>query len=510
MPITQETILTIDCGTQSIRALLFNRQGELLAKSQLPLGPYSEPQKGWVEQPAEYFWQKLCEVCQTLWASSPLPKNTLQAVALTTQRATLIHLDKDDNPLRPSILWLDRRRSEKVPSLPFFWRSLFKLVGAHQKIHSLQQEAEVNWVWAHQPDVLEKTDKCCLLSSYLIYQMTGDYTDSSASQVGFLPFDYQKQAWANLKDWRWKALAVEPHMLPVLKPPGSLLGTLTECASQATGIPRGLPVIAAGSDKACEVIGSGCMTSHQGAISFGTTVTLNIPSERYREPFRFAPAYPAILPEHYTLEYQIYRGFWLVHWFCEQFSVYGKEGEAPEAILEKEIANIPPGNEGLLLQPYWTPGLWFPPQEARGTLIGFSDVHKRGHIYKAILEGLVYALREGKEFLEKRTGVPLKEVRVSGGGSQSTILNQITADILGLPVIIPETFETAGLGAAIASAIGIEWYSTFQEAGESMVRIKEAKTPHLKARATYENAYRQIYKKLYPAVKPLYQRIAKT
>ncbi|UUZ53606.1 hypothetical protein LP419_33585 [Massilia sp. H-1] len=117
---------------------------------------------------------------------------------------------------------------------------------------------------------------------------------------------------------------------------------------------------------------------------------------------------------------------------------------------------------GLMLQPYWTPGIKVPGPEAKGAIIGFGDVHTRAHVYRAILEGLAYALREGKERIEKRSGVAITELRVSGGGSQSDAAMQLTADIFGLPTARPHIYETSGLGAAIDAAVGLGLYPDFQ------------------------------------------------
>ena len=124
----------------------------------------------------------------------------------------------------------------------------------------------------------------------------------------------------------------------------------------------------------------------------------------------------------------------------------------------------PPGSMGLILQPYWSPGVRVPGPEAKGAVIGWGDVHTRAHLYRAILEGLAYALREGAERTVKRTKVPITELRVSGGGSQSPAAVQLTADVFGLPASRPHTHETSGLGAAIDAAVGLGLHPSFEAA----------------------------------------------
>jgi len=160
-----------------------------------------------------------------------------------------------------------------------------------------------------------------------------------------------------------------------------------------------------------------------------------------------------------------------------------------------------------MLQPYWSPGL--KNLEAKGAIIGFGDVHTRAHIYRAILEGLAYALREGRDSLEKKQRKKITQLIVSGGGSQSDAALQLTADIFNLPVHRPHTFETSGLGAAINVAVGCGYYSTYNEAIKQMTRIEGSFLPEPESVLLYEALYQNVYKKMYKQLKPIYQQIKK-
>ena len=265
----------------------------------------------------------------------------------------------------------------------------------------------MNWAAKHQPDIWAKTDKYLLLSGFLNYRLCGRHVDSTGSQVAYLPFDYKRHKWAGARDWKWEALRVRPDMLPELVEPGTVIGSITAAASVATGIPEGTPLVAAAADKACEVIGSGGLAPHIGCLSYGTTATINTTTSKYVEVTPFIPPYPAAIPRAYNTEVQIFRGYWMVNWFKEQFGhleqMAGAElGMAPEAMFDRLVNAVPPGSMGLMLQPYWSPGIRVPGPEAKGAMIGFGDVHTRAHMYRAILEGLAYALREGKERIERR------------------------------------------------------------------------------------------------------------
>ncbi|GAB3538234.1 FGGY-family carbohydrate kinase [Noviherbaspirillum agri] len=509
---SNEYLLAIDNGTQSIRAILFDLQGHIVAKSQVHLEAYFSEQPGWAEHHAEDYWQALCTACQRLWAQSEIPKSAVKGVAVTTQRGTVINLDKHGKPLRPAIVWLDQRRTTEVPPIGPLWRAAFKLARVENTINFFRGEAEANWIKAHQPEIWDMTDKYLLLSGYLNYRLCGSFIDSVGSQVAYLPFDYKRLKWAGAHDWKWQALAVRRDMLPELVPPGTVIGKITGAAAADTGILPGTPLIAAAADKACEVIGAGCLEQNIGCLSYGTTATINTTSRKYLEVTPFIPPYPAAVPNAYSTEVQIFRGYWMVNWFKEQFghqekSMAAEQGVAPEDLFDNLVNAVPPGAMGLMLQPYWTPGIKQPGPEAKGAVIGFGDVHNRAHLYRAILEGLAYALREGKERIEKRSGVPITSLRVSGGGSQSDAAMQLTADIFGLPTARPHVYETSGLGAAINAAVGLRLHPDFGTAIGAMTRIGRVFEPQAHHKQTYDALYHRVYKKMYSRLQPLYQQI---
>jgi len=506
-------LLSIDNGTQSVRALLFDLDGNLAAKSQVFLEAYFSDHPGWAEHDAEGYWQAVCEACRQLWAQTDIPRSAIKGVAVTTQRGTVVNVDKDGQALRPAITWLDQRRVEDVPKLPFWWSAAFKLAGVESTINYFQREAEVNWISQRQPEIWARTHKVLLLSGFLTLRLCDKYVDSIGSQVAYLPFDYKKHKWAAASDWKWSALTIRPDMLPELVAPGTVIGAITAAAAEATGIPAGTPLVAAAADKACEVIGSGASEPHIGCLSYGTTATINTTSRKYVEATPFLPPYPAAVPGAYSTEVQIFRGYWMVNWFKEQFGhleqhAASANGLPPEALFDQLVNQVPPGSMGLMLQPYWSPGIRVPGPEAKGAMIGFGDVHTRAHMYRAILEGLAYALREGRERIERRSGVKVTELRVAGGGSQSDAAMQLTADIFGLPAARAHVYETSGLGAAIAIAAGLGLHKDFDTATRAMTRPGRVFQPIAANQEIYDRLYRRVYLKMYKRLQPMYAEIA--
>ena len=511
---SDDLILTIDNGTQSIRALIFDLQGRLVAKNKVEIEPYFSEKPGWAEQHADYFWQMVSKACQELWLQEAVVQNKLKqkivAFSVTTQRNSVVNLNEQGEPLRPMILWLDQRLADQPKKVPWYWRVLFRIAGQTNVINYFQRKAQANWVLEKQPEVWRDTKKFLLLSGYLTYQFTGKYIDSVANIVGYLPLDYKKQQWAPASDWRWHAMPITKDMLPTLVKPGDKIGEITEAAAQATGIRAGTPMIAAASDKACEVLGSGCFEPTTASLSYGTTATINVNTSRYVEPQPFIPPYPSAIPGYYNSEVMIFRGFWMVSWFKQQFGLSevleaNKQGMPAEALFDELVNQVPPGSMGLMLQPYWSPGI--KNLEAKGAVIGFGDVHTRAHLYRSILEGLCYALREGKERLEKRQRKKITGLIVSGGGSQSKAAMQLTADIFNLPAHRPHTFETSGLGAAINVAVGLGYFKDYESAAKAMTHISETYLPNPEHVDLYDNLYRRVYKKMYQKLKKIYQEI---
>lgn len=516
----RDLLLALDNGTQSVRALLFDAQGKRIARSAVALH-YQRADARSCELAPEQFWQAACTALQQLWSQQPDARARVAALAVTTQRATVIALDDQDQPVHPAIIWMDQRRAQHAPSLGPLWESVFALLGARDIVRGFQRDCEAQWLREQRPQAYARIRRYGLLSAYLNWQLTGDWVDASASQVGYLPFDFRRQQWAAqgwrsgglpLDAWKWRACPIAPEWLPRLAPANSVLGQVSARAAAQTGLPAGLPVIAAGADKACEVLGSGCLTPEHACLSYGTTATVNVSGRRYLEPARLLPPYPAAAPGHYTAEFQIYRGYWLVSWFKEQFGFPEQDrarelGGVPEQFFDQLALSVPPGADGLVLQPYWSPGVRDPGPEARGAVIGWHDGHTRAHLYRAILEGIAYGLRQGLEGMERRAGLRVPVLRVSGGGARSDAALQLTADIFNRPAERPEETETSGLGAAICAAVGLGWHDSSASAIRAMCRTGRVFTPEPATAARYEHLYRQVYLPLYRRLKPLYRAL---
>jgi sugar (pentulose or hexulose) kinase len=508
---SEPLILVFDLGTQSARALLVNARGEIVQKAQKVFDPpYYSRQPGWAEQQPELYWQSLCETSRALQEKAGPCWQDAVAVTCSTIRDTCLCLDKNYHPLRDAILWLDDRKAENLLPLAPLAGLLFSLAGVGDVVALQRRISHCNWIAAHEKEIWEQTEKLVFLSTWLNWRFCGNLADSTASVIGHFPYDYKKRAWLKAGDIRRAIWEVDDDKLFNLVEPGAILGTITTQAAEQTGIPAGLPFIASGSDKGCETLGLSCLSEDKAALSFGTTATVQIASKRYLEPLPFMPAYPALAPGYYNPEIEIYRGYWLLSWFKREFAAKevaeaARLGLSAEKLLDDRLKEIPPGCEGLVMQPYFTPGIGMP--FAKGAVIGFSDVHTRIHLYRAIIEGINFALMEGLRGMEKRGNLQVKRLYVAGGGSQSAEVCRITASQFGLPVYRTQTHEVTAVGAALAAFVAKGIFASYNEGITAMVHIKDEFLPDAKAHAVYEELYGEIFEKIFDRLSPLYEKI---
>lgn len=506
-------VLALDFGTQSVRTSLVNKKGEIVALIKKPYEqPYFSKEKGYAEQDPYLYWNYAVECLQKLTKENQEILKDIIGATITTFRDSSVQLDKDNKPLRPCILWLDQRMADAKERLPLFSRFAFSLVGMKNTVELNRRRTVAHWLKENEISTWNKTKKYVNISTFLTYLFTGSLIDSVSNCTGHYPVNFKKRTWYHDRALKGSIFGIPSRMLCTIKQPGEILGTIKDDVAELCGLPKGIILYATGSDKACETIGLGALDKHTAAISYGTACSIEISNQKYHEPERFLPAYPAAVPGWYNMDVQIYRGYWMLTWFSKQFaSELIDEAKiqrmAVEEILNSSLSLIPPGSDGLVLQPYWGPGLSRP--LAKGAIIGFSDIHTRNHLYRAIIEGIAYALREGMESIQKSQHAKVHKIMISGGGSQSDAICQITADIFGLPVSRVQTYETSTLGAAIATFVAAKEFNSVEEATKAMVHQGATFEPNEVAHQKYEYLYKKVYLNMFPQLKDIYKDIKK-
>ena len=505
----KEFVIGLDSGTQSVRAIVYDRAGNELAIAQAPHEPYFSLKPGWAEQKPDDYWKKLCEVTKKVMKSRKFDPKKLAGVGITTQRGAVIPVDKEGKPLRNSIIYLDQRYTENPPPVDTKVKLLFSVLGKSDVIDLVQRNSKFTWIYSYEPEIYRKTHKFCVISTWFVKKLTGEFRDSASMFVAYWPLEHKKFNWYGIEGIL-DLFNVRREHLPELYKPNEVLGYITRKASRETGLPEGLPVIVGAGDKQSESLGAGAITPDIGTISFGTASTMGIATKKYIEDgkVRFLTWCSAI-PDAWILECFIYRGFWMARWFINQMgqreaAEAQKRKITPEAVLDEIIRDIPPGSQGLMMQPFWTPAPSL--KYSKGSLIGFASGHTRAHIYRAILEGIGFELRRLGEIVQKKTKVPLKELRVGGGGSKSDVAVQIAADIFNLPTKRMRSYETCALGAAIDAAVATGMFGSFEEAVSAMVATGQEFQPIAENHRMYNDLFNDVYLKTVDALMPLYKR----
>ncbi|MGB4984770.1 MAG: FGGY-family carbohydrate kinase [Erysipelotrichaceae bacterium] len=507
----EHIVLVFDVGTQSSRACLINNYGQILGKSKLIHEPaYISNHVDYAEINPDYYYEKICEASRNLKNEYPELFAKIEAVSITTIRDTLVCVDNEGKPLRDAILWLDKRKTDGEPNLNIPSKLILKGVSMEKTAKEQYKKAHCNWIRENQPEIWKKTHKCLLISGYLIYKLTNNFTDAVPSMVGRIPMDAKTRTWMKKSGLTYPVFPVEKEKQYPLVEAGETLGYITQQMSLDSYLPQGLKVIASGSDKACEVIGMGCVDSDNIAIGLGTTATISFTNYKYVEPEQFIPPYPSIIKGAYNPEIEIFRGYWLVSWFKKEFALKEiseslNSNKSIEDLLNERLKEIPAGCDGLLFQPYFTPNITMP--NAHGAVIGFSDVHTRIHIYRSIIEGINFALIDGFHILQKRCKKQFKKIYIGGGASQSDEICQITADMFGLPVYRTESFEATAIGCAVATFVGLGIFPNYKEAVDKMVTTRDCFQPNFEEHNIYHHLYHDVYKNIFKKLAPLYNNL---
>lgn len=481
-------ILTFDIGTQSIRAALVEKDGSFaaLSKNQYTK-PFFSPEPFSAEQTPDFYFEALCNISKKLLSENENLINRIIAVGITTVRDTVVCLDKSFSPLRNIILWTDKRSACFKKPFGQLRKLLFSAVGMYETAKMQYINSPCNWLKQNEPQVWNKTEKFVYLSAFLNLKLTGNLLDSPANCIGHMPFNYKKGEWDKGFSLTKPIYDIPYDKLCELTNSGEKIGNITKQASFLTHIPEGLPLFAPGSDKACETVGVGAVKKGLACVSLGTTASIQITSKKYISPKTFIPAFPAAVKELYNTEIQIYSGFRLITLFME---IFGSSDNSDASFDEFNRASkkISAGSQGLFVYPYWTADIIKP--KAKGAIIGITDEHTPFHLYKAIIEGILFELYSGLLRLEKRSSTKIEKIYISGGGAKSDTICQICADIFNKPVVKIQTSEASSLGAAMSVFVAMKEFSDIDEAIKSMSHEKQLFYPNTRQSEEYKKIFR--------------------
>ena len=493
-----DLVLALDSGSQSSRALLFDRDGAVVAEASAKHEPMRYPQEGAVEQDPIDIRRCLFDSiarCLASWGGDP---GRIAAASLTTQRGVYLALDTDGAPLRDAISWLDRRTADVAAQSSLPLRMLLRVLGADAIIPRLMARSMPRQWRARDPALLSELRWVAPLEAWLHFELCGRMALSPGGLAGVLPVDVKKRRWAG-GGLLYALLGYRREWLPEVVEAGEKIGEVSAAAAEATGLPVGLPLFSCGGDKQSEALGIGVRRGCRdlAVVSLGTASSVAIASQvpRVSSSYRWLTI-AAVEDDAWQLEYMVFRGFWTVRWFARELAgdlaaQAERDGVEVEALLEREAMDTPPGAEGLVIWPRWSPSLQEPAET--GVVVGLREVHRRGHMYRALLEGIAMDLRRGAELLERASGDRIAEFRVGGGGSRSDLAVQILADVLGRPVRRPVSVELSARGAAIVAAVGAGLHASMDTAVAAMVPTSPLIEPDPLRVAVYDRLYKEVF-----------------
>lgn len=485
-----KTFLAIDVGTSSTKLSLFDEQGRFITAYGTAYS-VDYPRPEWGEQDPEAWWRAVRELGPRIMAANE--GHSLAGISVSGQTPGCAPVDEEGLPLRPAILWLDRRAGAQVG-----W--LREQVGeeacrAAGKNRLDSYFGGVKWLWFRQsePRLFERTWKLLQANGFVIYRLTGQ-TVIDPAQAGLCSPCFNLA----LGDWDepiCRAMGLYLPRLPEVRPAWSVAGAVTAAAARQTGLPEGTPVVCGGADFACAALGTGVLASGggplNGAMMLGTAGNLLFPGAQSDDP-------RLLHTIHLTGDPLPFGGVMAggnLSWFA---TLMGDEGKASFfQQLDQEAAQVPPGCEGLIFLPYlmgertpiWDPG-------ARGAYVGLSSRHTRAHLYRAILEGVAFAFRQIRDIVGASS---LGAITAIDGGARSPLWRSILASALGAPLRQGGERSGTALGSAFLAALGTGAVPSF-EAIHDWVEVAGETSPDPSAGRVYDRIY-PVYEGLYAKLK---------
>ncbi len=491
-------LIGYDLGTTAIKVSLFDDQGNLLAKSTQEY-ELSTPSPRAVEQEVSVYWNSFKQGLKEVLDKSNVPPKDINCMGVSAQGETLIAIDKDGEPLRPAIVWLDSRAEKEAEILArtFKNENICKRTGQVEMVPTWPA-AKILWLKMHEPEVFKKTFKFLLIEDYFIYRLTGSFVSEGSLLCSTAYWDIRKKRWwGEMLDF----LGVDEARLPEIREPGELIGPIKKEVASELGLSANTLVTTGGLDQACGAIGVGNIKP--GIISENIGAALAIcatVNEPFVDPSGRMPCHYHALPDTY-MAHTFTTGGMVLRWFRDKFcqeekSVAERIEEDSYDILTAEAGKISPGAEGLICLPHLQ-GAMAPEvnPKAKGVLYGFTLRHGKAHVIRAIMESLAAAIRRNIDALED-LGIKVREIRSLGGGAKSQLWSQIKADLTERPLVTTEQEDASCLGAAMLAGRATGIWSNVEEAVRKAVRLKDRFTPREENRQAYRKLY-QMYVKLY-------------
>ena len=487
-------VLGIDLGTSSLKGLLMNKSGEVVAFAGYDY-PLLHPKKGYSEQNPEE-WVKACEnVFKALSEKVGDFKAELEGIAISGQMHGLVTLDEEENVVRPAILWNDTRTTKQCTEVMEGFGDRLITITKNKALEGFTLP-KILWIQEEERELWAKVAHIMLPKDYLIFRLTGEFATDYSDAAGTLLLDVAAKKWS---DEILAKYNIDGKILPKLYNSIDCVGKIKAEYQKDFGFEKAVKVMGGGADNACAAVGSGIVSNGIGMVSIGTSgVFLSYEDEAHSNYSGCLHLFNHGIPDaYYSMGVTLAAGHSL-NWFKETFA----PKESFEELLS-DIDKIPAGSDGLLFAPYIvgerTP---YADSKVRGSFTRIDTTHTRAHFARAVLEGITFSLRDSMELMSELTAKKFDKILSVGGGSKNKDWLQMQADIFDTEIITLSTEQGPGLGAAMMAAVGTGWFEDLKECAKTFVHYKSGISPVKENVLKYNEAY-ESYKKVYGATKDL-------
>lgn len=489
-------LLGVDVGTGGTRAVLVDRQGAVASSATSEHSPFASPHTGWAEQDAHDWWRAAGSAIRAALAN--ISEGNVVCAGLAGQMHGAVLLDENDEVLRPALIWCDQRTQAQCD-----W--LNSELGERKIIELTCNPALTNftltkllWVRDNEPDIWNRFRRVLLPKDYVRFRMSGEHAMDVAEASGTLMLDVAHRRWSGEM---MSAAGMPMSSLPKLYESPEVCARISDAGAAHTGLKAGTPIVAGAGDQAGGAVGMGIVRAGAVSATIGTSgvvfaATDNPAMDSQGRVHTFCHAVPG---RWHVMGVTQAAGLSL-RWMRDLLK---NSGDLSYDQLTNEAAQVPPGSDGVLWAPYLmgerTPHL---DPHARATLTGLAASHTRGHVVRAVLEGVAFSLKDTFSLFAEM-GVPVRNVRLGGGGARSPLWRQIQADAYGHEVEILAAEEGAAYGAALLAGVGAKWWNSVEEACDAVVQVQKRVKPELSVADAMKKAYSN-YRQLYPALKPIF------
>lgn len=505
-------LIGIDIGTSGTKTVLFDENGNVIGSS---LKEYDIIQKniGWAEQRPESWWNATKESLKEIVHKTHIETTQIKGIGLSGQMHGLVLLDKDRNVLRDSIIWCDNRTTEEVKQIEdIVGRERLIAITGNQAIAGFTL-AKLLWVRNNEPEVYAKIDKVLLPKDYIRYKLTGELMTEASDASGMQMLDIRKRDWS---DELLSILDINKDFLVKIVESHDITGYITEEVAKETGLSTSTAVVGGAGDQAAGAIGNGIVESGDVSATIGSSgVVFAYTDSVVIDPEGRIQTFCHAIPNTWHVMGVTQGAGLSLKWYRDTFCKEEKELAAQKGcdvyeILTDQAREVPAGSNGLIYLPYLM-GERTPHMDpyASGVFFGIRASQGKGHMVKAIMEGVGYSLKDCFELI-KANDIPITSIKMSGGGGKSDVWRQIHADLFNREVSTINVSEGPALGVAILAGVGTGVYESEKEACKKIIGIKTKQQPLAENVACYEKfypIYRELYKNLKNTFKEEYDKL---